>query len=383
MLKTERPIQLFLPTFRTDECLAEIRECLSSGWTGLGFKTLEIERAWADFTGLSHAHFVNSATAALHLAFQVLRDHYKWKEGDEVITTPLTFVSTSHAVTKAGLKPVFADVDEYLCLDPDSVDQAITDRTRAVVFVGMGGTTGQLPAIADLCRDRGLRLVLDAAHMAGTRLHGRDPGHLADVACYSFQAVKNLPTADSGMVCFADGELDGVARKCSWLGIDRDTYARTNAGTYAWMYDVEYLGDKYHGNSIMAALALVGLRYLENDNAYRRQIAEQYRERLAQINGVAMIPMAEGCISSQHLFQILVDNRDAYIRDMQAVGIFPGVHYRLNTDFSFYSAHEELTPNATKFSRQLISLPLHLQLSTADVDRVVSSIAQANAHVQR
>ncbi len=212
------PIHLFVPTFRIEECLAQIRECLEKGWTGIGFKTVAFEEAWKDYTGLPHAHFLNSATSGLHLAIRLLKEQHGWSDGDEIITTPLTFVSTNHAILYEDLKPVFADVDEYLCLDPDSVRERITDRTRAIVFVGLGGNTGQLQAVVQLAQERGLKLILDAAHMTGTRFRGRQVGHESDAAIFSFQAVKNLPTADSGMICFADSVLDAEVRKWTWLG---------------------------------------------------------------------------------------------------------------------------------------------------------------------
>jgi dTDP-4-amino-4,6-dideoxygalactose transaminase len=131
-------IQLFIPKFRIDECLEGMRECLEKGWTGLGFKTVEFEEAWKAYTGLPHAHFLSSNTVGLHLAFELFKTKYGWTGDDEVITTPLTFVSTNHAILYAGLKPVFADVDEYLCLDPKRVKDLITPKTKALIFVGMG-----------------------------------------------------------------------------------------------------------------------------------------------------------------------------------------------------------------------------------------------------
>src|SRR4030095_12239177 len=159
-----KPIHLFVPTFRVDECLAEVRECLERGWTGLGYKTLEFERRWAEHTGLPHAHFLNSATSGLHLAGRVLKELFGWHDGDEIISTPLTFVSSNHAILYERLQPVFADIDEYLCMDPSSIESRITPKTRAVVFVGLGGNTGRLDDVVRLCRDRGLTLILDAAH---------------------------------------------------------------------------------------------------------------------------------------------------------------------------------------------------------------------------
>jgi dTDP-4-amino-4,6-dideoxygalactose transaminase len=368
-------IQLFVPSFRIDECLAEIRTCLEKGWTGLGFKTVEFEAAWKDYTGLPHAHFLNSATAGLHLAYEVFKLRDGWASGDEVITTPLTFVSTNHAILHAGLTPVFADVDEHLCLDPADVRRKVTDRTRAVSFVGMGGNVGGLDEVRALCRERGLKLVLDAAHMAGTRHQGVHAGAETDVAVFSYQAVKNLPTADAGMICFADAADDETVRKLTWLGINKDTYARTHSqAAYKWLYEVEHTGYKYHGNSIMAAIALVQLKYVDQDNAYRRQVAGWYREALSDRQGIGLIPVREGCESASHLFQIRVANRDELILSLNQHEIFPGVHYRDNTEYPMYRYAMGSCPNASRASAELLSLPLHLRLARADVERVAATV---------
>jgi dTDP-4-amino-4,6-dideoxygalactose transaminase len=208
-----KDLNLFIPYFRVDECLNEIRDCLEKGWTGLGYKTVHFEEMWKEFTGLPYAHFVNSATSGLHLAIRILKEREGWDHGDEIISTPLTFVSTNHVILYEKLKPVFADVDEHLCLDPKSVEERITEKTKAVMFVGLGGNTGRLEQISDICRKKGLKLILDAAHMAGTRLNGKHVGNETDVSVFSFQAVKNLPTADSGMICFQDNKLDSEVRK--------------------------------------------------------------------------------------------------------------------------------------------------------------------------
>lgn len=373
-------LNLFKPTFRVEECLNEIRDCLERGWTGMGFKTAEFEEAWCAYTGLPNAHFLNSATAALNLTFELLKNERGWSAGDEIITTPITFVSTNHAILHAELTPVFADVDEYMCMDPTSMLSRISSKTRAVIFVGLGGSTGQLLEIHKLCQERGLTLILDAAHMAGTKLDGKDPGNLCDVVCYSFQAVKNLPTADSGMVCFKDSKLDSMARKYSWLGISRDTYARSNHGTYKWDYDVEFLGHKYHGNSIMAALGLIGLRYLDRDNEFRRTLSSRYTSNLAESSSVRPIPIPENCLSSRHLFQVSVSDRDATIRQLNSARIYPGVHYRSNQDYSIYRQYDHECPNAEQASRELLSLPLHVQMTFEDVDRVSKTLLAHQEH---
>ena len=126
-------IQLFTASFEVDECLEEIRDCLEKGWTGLGYKTVEFEKKWKEYVGLPNAYFVNSATAGLYMAFEILARENGWDGDSEVITTPLTFVSTNHAILKAGLKPVFADVDDTMCLDPKSVREKITEKTKAII----------------------------------------------------------------------------------------------------------------------------------------------------------------------------------------------------------------------------------------------------------
>lgn len=370
-------IQVFVPRFRIDECLAEVRECLEKGWTGLGFKTVAFEKAWSDYSGLPFSHFLNSATSGLHLAVYMLKTKHGWADGDEVITTPLTFVSTNHAILYERLTPVFADVDQYLCLDPDDIERRITPRTRAVIFVGLGGNTGQYERVVELCRRRGLALILDAAHMAGTRLHGKHVGGEADCAVFSFHAVKNLPTADSGMICWRHTEDDERVRKLAWLGINKDTYARTSSqGSYKWMYDVEEVGFKYHGNSVMAALGLVSLRYLDEDNRVRRQLAAWYEEGFSGTNAVQPVPVAPGCESARHFFQIRVSNRDKVMAALNAAEIFPGVHYRDNTEYRMYAQGAGTCPSAAAASQEVISLPLHLGIGRAEIEKIVAVTAK-------
>ena len=369
------PHQLFVPHFRIDECLEEIRECLEKGWTGLGYKTIEIENKWKEYTALPHAHFLSSNTVGLHLALHMFKTELGWLDGDEIISTPLTFVSTNHAIIYTNLQPVFADIDEYLCLSPESIEQKITPRTRAVIFVGIGGNTGRYEEVVKLCKDRGLVLILDAAHMAGTRLHDKHVGHDADCTVFSFQAVKNLATADSGMICFPDQARDERARKLSWLGINKDTYSRTvGKGAYKWMYDVEEVGFKYHGNSIMAAIGIVSLRYLDRDNAYRRQLAQWYENRLSDDDLIRVVPVLNGCESSRHLFQIRVKKRDEVLMALNEYEIHPGVHYRDNTEYKLYGYGNNTCPNAYLASKEILSLPMHIGLAEKDVSHIISTL---------
>lgn len=370
-------IQLFKPTFHVEECLEQIRECLEIGWTGLGFKTVEFENKWKEYTGHKNAHYLNSATVGLHLAVEILKMQNGWEDGDEVITTPMTFVSTNHVIKYENMVARFADVDEYLCLDPVDVEKKINEKTRAVIFVGYGGRVGQLQEIINICKKHNLKLILDAAHMAGTRMNGVFPGTLdgVDVAVYSYQAVKNLPTGDSGMICFADSKYDEICRKLTWLGINKDTFARsTDKGTYKWKYDVEYLGYKDHGNSIMASIALVQLNYLDEDNNYRRMLSRYYDELFAGFDKVKPIAVNYKEECSYHIYAVEVDNRDELMEYLNKNDIYPGVHYRDNTEYEMYSYDHGKCPNSHRMSERIISLPLHLQLTKEDVEKIVSVV---------
>jgi dTDP-4-amino-4,6-dideoxygalactose transaminase len=374
-------INLFVPCFRNKEITEQITECLEKGWTGLGYKTNEIEDLWKQYTNLPNAHFLNSNTSGLHLAFKILKDANKWKDGDEIITTPLTFVSSNHAIMYENLKPVFADVDSFLCLDPKSVESKITKKTKAILFVGIGGNAGQYSKIVDICKRHKLKLILDAAHMSGTKISvGNNITHIggeSDVTVFSFQAVKNLPTSDSGMICFKNEDYDIMVRKLSWLGIDKNTYERTNnKGSYKWEYDLVDVGFKYHGNSIMASMAIVGLKYLEEDNERRREICSLYSKYFSNTPIKSISMSSETTVSSRHLYQIVVPNRNSIMEYLNSQGVYPGVHYRDNTHYKMYNYGFGSCPNSHKISEEIISLPLHMKLSNDDVKYIADKVIE-------
>jgi len=377
-------IQVLKPSYRVEECLDQIRECLEIGWTGLGFKTVEFEDAWKSYTGHNNAHFLNSNTVGLNLAVEILKKENEWADGDEIITTPITFVSTNHAIVHSKLKPVFADVDDSLCLDPQDIEGKITDRTRAVMFVGYGGRVGKLDEVISICQKHNLRLILDAAHMAGTTVGGVCPGtwNGVDVTVYSFQAVKNLPTADSGMICFADSEYDEICRKLTWLGINKDTYSRTGSqGRYKWKYEVDYLGYKDHGNSVMAAIGLAQLPYLDEDNDRRREIARIYEEAFSCNDRVRPIRTDnwDGC--SFHLYEIEVEDRDGLMAFLADHDIYTGVHYRDNTEYRMYRYAHGTCPKAHAMSERILTLPLHLDLTDEDVSKIASLVNEFTGNI--
>lgn len=369
-------IQLFYPSFHVDECLLEIKECLDNGWTGMGYKTETFESNWKNHTGFKNAYFLNSATSGLYLAVEILRETFNWSDNDEIITTGLTFISTNHAIKLAKLNPVFADVDDSLNLSPASVKQKITSHTKAIIFVGLGGNPTNLKEIMFICKEKNLKLILDAAHMSGSRIDGETAGLDADVSIFSFQAVKNLPTSDSGMICFKDDLLDKTARIKSWLGINKDTFARfSSEGNYKWKYNVESLGYKYHGNSVTAALGIVQLKYLDEDNKKRSDLAKLYDKFLDDLTSIIKRPRVENnALSSIHIYQIIVPYRDELIEYLNSFDIYPGVHYIDNTSYDMYKFAGCENTLTRFYSNQLLSLPLHLKLSDEDIEFVTKKI---------
>ena len=368
---TPPAIQLFAPSFNIDRCLAEVRICLEKGWTGIGFKTVEFEQHFCAYIGAPFGHFVNSNTNGIHVLLAMLKMTQGWADGDEVISTAMTFVSTNHSILQAGLAPVFADVDDSLMVTVESVRAAITPRTRAVVFVSIGGNSGEIEAIAQLCRQRGLLLILDAAHACGSRLRGRHLSSYADYAVFSFQAVKNLPTGDAGLVTVRTAQEDELLRRLCWCGINKDTYSRSKDG-YKWLYSVDEVGFKYHGNSIMAGIALAALDDIDAGNARRREIALRYRQGLDGLLGLRYISHANEAESSRHLAQFHCPDRDKLIAYLDSCNIGTGVHYRANSRYPMY-AHLA-APHAEMVDQQIISLPMHLRLSDEDIARVVAQV---------
>lgn len=369
-------IQVLKPKFEIDECLDAVRECLEKGWTGMGFKTVQFEEEWKKYTGHKNAYYINSNTVGLHLAVKILKMRNGWQDGDEIISTPITFISTNHAILYENMHATFADVDEYLCLDPVDVEKKINDKTRAVIFVGYGGRVGQLDKIIEICKKHNLKLILDAAHMSGTRVNGVCPGTWdgVDVTVYSFQAVKNLPTGDSGMICFPKEEDDKLCRQLAWLGINKDTYARSNKGTYAWKYDVDYVGYKYNGNAIMAAIGLVQLKYLDRDNARRREIVGMYDKAFANNPKIKIVkaPYPEEC--SYHIYELIVPDREVLLGELAKNDIYGGVHYRDNTEYSMYTYAKGTCPKASEISEHIITLPLHMWLTNEEVDKIAAIV---------
>lgn len=365
-------MQLFKPLI-TEEAIEAVVEVLRSGWIGLGPKTAEFEKAFAEYVGARYAVALNSGTSALHLALLLAGVG----SGDEVITTPLTFVSTNHVIRYCGATPVWADVKAETCnIDPLSIVKLITRKTKAIMCVHFGGWPCDLAMLQEPARHLGITIIEDAAHACGSTYISRLIGG-SGLTCFSFHAVKNLPTADGGMLTTSSRKYAERARRLRWLGIDKDTWRRTeeDTGAYAWQYDVTEIGYKYHMNDVIAAIGLAQLKVLEAGNERRRQIAGVYDEGLIHGDIVAKMPLSDSHKTcAQHLYWIQVRNRDGLVRKLKEHDIAPGVHYVLSNSYPVYGSCTGETPMAQSCAERLISLPLHLELTDEDIQRVVGVV---------
>jgi len=375
-------LQLFRPTYEVEKCILEIRKVLESGWTGTGPQCSLFEKRWCEKTGAKFSHYVNSATAALHIALRLCN----LDAGSKVATTGITFVSTNAVILYENLTPVFCDVNpETMSLSWTSAIKAIEDGCKAIIWVHYGGCVSpDFYAFMDELKKRNLSaaVIEDCAHSDGSfYADGTRVGSRSDtISCFSFQAVKNLPTFDSGMLCVPTIEMHLRATKLSWLGIDKSTYERTSIGganeVYKWMYTVPELGWKYNGNDIAASIGLVQLEQLDKDNAYRKQLYEWYNDNLSNSN-VEILRHTRG--SSHHLMVIKSGKRDHIMASLKSNGIAPGVHYQPNFTFPifapFYTSGSCV--NSEEESKKIMSLPNHLQMGYEDVVRICNIIKQA------
>lgn len=351
-----------------------VNEVLKSGWIGLGPKSAEFETKFAEYVGSKYCIGLNSATSALHLALKVIGVG----PGDEVISTPITFVSTNHAILYCGATPVFADVLVNGNLDPDSVESKITKNTKAIMVVHYSGCPANLDRFYEISRQYNIPVIEDCAHACGAEYRGRKIGGTGLIHCFSFHAVKNLPMGDGGAITTNNPIYAQKLKELRWLGINKTTYDRTSvphatAPSYLWDYNVDEIGYKYHINDIAAAIGLGELEYIDESNEHRGKIAKIYQEQLNILD--ITVPVPEQHIKSSYHFQpILINNRDEVVAKLKEKGISPGVHYKRNDMFPMYPKTE--LPGAESFWKRELTLPIHLEITTEDAMYIAQTLKE-------
>jgi dTDP-4-amino-4,6-dideoxygalactose transaminase len=359
--------------------VAAVVATLRSGWITTGPKVREFEQRFAEYVGAPAALALNSCTAGLHASLVALGI----KEGDEVITTPMTFAATVNVIEHVGATPVLVDIEpDTMNIDANQVSAAITPRTKVILPVHYAGHPVQLDCLRGLAEKAGATLLEDAAHAVAARYRGKLIGSGTNPTCFSFYATKNLTTCEGGMLTGDPDFLEKV-RVIGLHGMSRDAWRRYEQGAN-WFYGVTMPGYKYNMTDMQAAMGLVQLDRLDRMQARRTEIALQYSEAFAEIDALETPVERTDVEHAWHLYvlrlnlDLLSITRAQFIEEMTARNIGTSVHFipiyrhpyyveKYNLDFSAFPVCEE------SFSR-MVSLPIHPGLTEYDVRTVIDAV---------
>jgi len=376
--------QNVIPVFRPymdNEEKESILRVLETRWWGLGPETAKFEEEFLAYLGTGYGVATNSGTAALHMALFSMN----LKKGDEVIVPSFTFVSSATAISYVGVNPVFADIERStLTIDPASIEDNITDRTKAIIVVHYGGQACDMDTISEIANKHNLLIVEDCAHAAGAEYKGKKLGTIGDISAFSFHAVKNLATGDGGMLVGNQKSTIDRMRAFRWVGITKTTWDRYAPSSNSdaekrSTYDVEELGYKYHMNDIQAAIARVQLKRLDKVNQIRYELVQRYRENLEPVKDIELLETKNWGKSSNHLFVILSKKRDKIMKYLNSNGIATSIHYTPVHKFSLYKKDyvNLKLPVTERVSEEVLTLPLFPDLKEEEVEFICNKIKEA------
>jgi len=365
----------------SDDDIESVVAVLRSDWLTTGPNIAEFERAFGELTAAREAVAVSNGTAALHAAMFALNI----KPGDEVIVPALTFAASANCVVYQGGTPVFADVDsDTLLLDPASVVQKITPRTRAMVTVDYAGQPCEYDVLRGVAEDHGVKIVADACHAVGGRYNGRPVGSLGDLNTFSFHPVKHFTTGEGGMITTDDPALAGRMRVFRNHGITSDHRQRAEQGGF--FYEMVTLGYNYRLTDFQCVLGLSQLRRLNEFVQRRQEIAAQYDAAFAQMSEIQPLTVRENVSHAYHLYVVrfgleqLRADRQMIFAALRAEGIGVNVHYIPVHLHPFYrerfNTGPGLCPVTEAAYERLITLPLFPQMTSHDVDDVITAVAK-------
>lgn len=375
----------FLPYCRPyfdDEELNRVADVLKSGWWTKGSVTREFEKVFAEYVGAKYAVAVNSCTAAMHIALVAKGIG----EGDEVISTPMTFCSTINTIVHTGAKPVLVDIDSKTGLiDVDKIEAAITEKTKAIVPVHYAGQSCDMDKINAIAEKYGLLVLEDCAHALSTEYKGRKIGSMGNACAYSFYVTKNISTAEGGMLTTDDEELYEKASVLSLHGMSKNAWSRY--GTKGdWKYEVCDPGFKYNLTDIAAALGIAQMNKLDEMQAIRTEYAEMYNKAFDEIDGITYLKDNGLGKNSAHLYVIQIDkdkfniDRDAFIELLKDYNIGTSVHFIPICMHPYYINNFGYKkgdfPATEKMFEGIISLPLYPSMSREDVMYVIEAVRE-------
>jgi len=381
------PRETLLPFSRPDigdEEIDEVVACLRSGWITTGPRTQRLEREFAERVGVKHAIAVTSGTAALHIVMLAM----EIGPGDEVIVPSLTWPSTANMVVACGGTPVFAEIDRRtLNIDPAAIANAITPRTKAIIPVHYAGLPADLDRILDVLRAANrtdIRIIEDAAHAAGSFYKGRPIGGTGAngtaAACFSLHPIKNITTAEGGIVTTDDDALAETMKLWKFHGVQRDAwkaYSGTSKGTNT--YDVVLPGFKYNLTDIQSALGIHQLAKLDRFNARRHEIAMRYREAFSDMPNLEIqLDPDYDHVHPWHLFTVRPPERAAFVEGLRELGIGSGLHFEAVHLHQLYREKYGWSagrlPVTEDVCSRIVSLPLFPLMTDTDVEDVIASV---------
>ncbi|MBX3062034.1 MAG: DegT/DnrJ/EryC1/StrS aminotransferase family protein [Anaerolineae bacterium] len=378
----------FSPPYITEEEIAAVVDTLRTDWITTGPKTKRFEEEFAAYIGAEAALALNSCTGGLHVALAALGI----REGDEVITTPITFASTANVIEHLHATSVFADVEpDTLTIDPAKVAEKITPRTKAIMPVHYAGHPADMRPLMELARQHNLYVVEDAAHSLPAFYEEQRIGTIGDLTAFSFYATKNITTAEGGMLT-GNGERIQDSRLWSLHGMSRDAWQRySKEGN--WFYEIVVPGFKYNMTDIQAALGLVQLTRLQAFQQRRRQIVDRYNAAFSQIAALQTPTERPNVESAWHLYVLrlkleqLSINRARFIEHLKDHNIGTSVHFIPVHMHPYYRERYHLKPEdfpvAYAEYQRYLSLPLHPRLSDQDVDDVISAVSEIARRYRR
>lgn len=373
-------VQLFKLNFDDLEADA-VREVVKSGWITMGEQTARFEASFSEFLHGAHCIATSSCTAALHMALLAL----DIGPGDEVIIPALTFVADANVVRMVSATPVLADCGSLSNwnVTAETIEQAISSKTKAVIIVHYAGYPCDMAAIIALCRSRGIHLIEDVAHAPGASIDGKCCGTWGDIGCFSFFTNKNLSVGEGGMVTTLDNELNLRLRHLRSHGMTSLTFDRHQGR--ANTYDVARPGLNFRLDEMRAALGIVQLGKLTAANRRRRELTELYHRNFS--GSKVTIPFNDtppDHVSAYHILPTLLptgSNRTEVMEFLKARGIQSSIHYPPFWGFSAYKEHFQPfdTPRAAEICERELTLPLYPTMKDEEVDMVTTSILEGVA----
>lgn len=357
-------------------------EVLKSDYLTCGPKITELEKKLCDITGAKYAVVCSNGTAALHIACLAA----SVKEGDEVITTPITFAASANCALYCGAKPVFADINpETYNIDPECVKKLTTSRTKAVVAVDYTGQSVELDELSEHCHANGIILIEDGAHVIGTKYKGWMNGSIADMTTFSFHPVKTVTGGEGGAVLTNNEDLYKKLLLYRSHGITRDESLMQNPSDGPWYYEQVDLGFNYRMTDIQAALIISQLDKLPMFSERRKEIVKRYNEAFSKLPELFVQKEIPESDTTRHLYilRIVPDklkiDRAKLFDALKAEGVCCNVHYIPTYYFPYYEKlgyKRGICPNAEKLYDEMLSLPLYYAMTDEDVDSVIEAVAK-------